>query len=448
MDHNYLDKNGLTHLWSKIVAQLNLKAAVNHTHSYNDLSNKPTIPPDVSNQVETNTNDIYQQGVDIYEIQQDVADLYTNKADASELSKYYNKTESDAKFYSVDGGNIGGNVDIDGILELNVEDEDYDCSVKFTPRLDTNRGFIMNMRGHADETAYYTVLEGIGTPVSSHDAATKQYVDDLCSVTFITGFYEQGELIVASDAYQKCFEGVTGNHSTYLKITEAGQVSVMRLQSWINFNAHSTHEDSFQFVGLTDEDTTKTAVITYTGASFSTCDFEHVGRKVNSWQTTPDDVHYPTEKLVKDNFDALRAYIDDKLGEHIVWTGSLKATENKARNPNWHITGLDLSPYRYILCYIQPCKGTNNDQEGSGHVVRVDLQNGMLSPRSNMYIGGLMTPYPQDNGVKYGSSVVVSQDKTSINFHYNFANTTGTTCLDRDAVMWKVTGVKGIELNS
>lgn len=130
-----------------------------------------------------------------------------------------------------------------------------------------------------------------------------------------------------------------------------------------------------------------------------------------------------------------------------MWTGSVSASENKARNPSWHITGLDMSPYRYILCYIRGCKGTNNDQEGSGHVVRVDLQESMLSPRSNMYIGGLMTPYPQDNGVKYGSSVVVSADKTSVNFHYNFANTTGTTCLDRDAKLVKITGVKGIELN-
>ncbi len=40
----YLDKAGVTYLWSKIVAALNSKANSTHTHSYNELSNKPTIP--------------------------------------------------------------------------------------------------------------------------------------------------------------------------------------------------------------------------------------------------------------------------------------------------------------------------------------------------------------------------------------------------------------------
>ena len=33
-------------------------------------------------------------------------------------------------------------------------------------------------------------------------------------------------------------------------------------------------------------------------------DFENSGNKVTSWQSTPDDVHYPSEKLVKDSLDA------------------------------------------------------------------------------------------------------------------------------------------------
>ena len=39
-----LDKAGLAYLWSKLKAKLNGKSDVGHTHSYNDLSNKPTIP--------------------------------------------------------------------------------------------------------------------------------------------------------------------------------------------------------------------------------------------------------------------------------------------------------------------------------------------------------------------------------------------------------------------
>ena len=44
----YLDKTGLTYFWSKVKAKLNEKVDKSdynsHSHSYNDLSNKPTIP--------------------------------------------------------------------------------------------------------------------------------------------------------------------------------------------------------------------------------------------------------------------------------------------------------------------------------------------------------------------------------------------------------------------
>ena len=44
----FLDKNGLTYAWSKIKAYINTamagKADATHGHSYNDLSDKPTIP--------------------------------------------------------------------------------------------------------------------------------------------------------------------------------------------------------------------------------------------------------------------------------------------------------------------------------------------------------------------------------------------------------------------
>lgn len=39
-----LNETGLSYLWSKIKALLNNKSDVGHSHSYNELSNKPTIP--------------------------------------------------------------------------------------------------------------------------------------------------------------------------------------------------------------------------------------------------------------------------------------------------------------------------------------------------------------------------------------------------------------------
>jgi hypothetical protein len=39
-----LNETGLSYLWSKIKALLNNKSDVGHSHSYTELSNKPTIP--------------------------------------------------------------------------------------------------------------------------------------------------------------------------------------------------------------------------------------------------------------------------------------------------------------------------------------------------------------------------------------------------------------------
>lgn len=38
-----LDKPGLSYLWSKLKVKLSGKSDVGHTHSYSELSNKPTI---------------------------------------------------------------------------------------------------------------------------------------------------------------------------------------------------------------------------------------------------------------------------------------------------------------------------------------------------------------------------------------------------------------------
>ena len=43
-----LNETGLSYLWSKIKALLNNKSDVGHSHSYTELSNKPTVPTALS----------------------------------------------------------------------------------------------------------------------------------------------------------------------------------------------------------------------------------------------------------------------------------------------------------------------------------------------------------------------------------------------------------------
>ena len=44
MGSKITDKEALAYFWLRIKEKLSGKADVGHTHSYNDLSNKPTIP--------------------------------------------------------------------------------------------------------------------------------------------------------------------------------------------------------------------------------------------------------------------------------------------------------------------------------------------------------------------------------------------------------------------
>ena len=84
--------------------------------------------------------------------------------------------------YDKTGGEISGNVKIDGTLTLDIEDEDYDSGITFSKSLDNNLGTILTLTGYADNTNYRPVVRNIHNPVNNYDAATKKYVDDNLSV--------------------------------------------------------------------------------------------------------------------------------------------------------------------------------------------------------------------------------------------------------------------------
>ena len=53
-----LNETGLSYLWSKIKALLNNKSDVGHSHSYTELSNKPTVPTALSQLSQDSTHRI------------------------------------------------------------------------------------------------------------------------------------------------------------------------------------------------------------------------------------------------------------------------------------------------------------------------------------------------------------------------------------------------------
>jgi len=141
---------------------------------------------------------------------------------------------------------------------------------------------------------------------------------------------------------------------------------------------------------------------------------------------------------------AVKNYIDDTYGAHLLWTGSETAKDVKARNSsgNWNIENLDMTPYKYVICYVRACNGSNADQEGSSFAIRIDLSSDMVAPRCGYYVGGALSFYANDNGAKYGAVLTVDNTKTKVCFNYCDANTTGTTALGRDGTLVRIEGFK------
>lgn len=65
---------------------------------------------------------------------------------------------------------------------------------------------------------------------------------------------------------------------------------------------------------------------------------ENTGNKVTSWQATPDDTHYPSEKLVKDSIDAV-------IAGQTYATFLIDLSQQIYSSGGWQISGIDLTSY-------------------------------------------------------------------------------------------------------
>lgn len=98
-----------------------------------------------------------------------------NLKDAAAREELLNK-------YDKIGGEISGNVTIDGTLTLDIDNPDYNSGITFSKSLNDNLGTILTLTGYADNTNYQPIIRNIHDPVNNQDVATKKYVDDNLSV--------------------------------------------------------------------------------------------------------------------------------------------------------------------------------------------------------------------------------------------------------------------------
>ena len=350
-------------------------------------------------------------------------------------------------YYEKTGGNISGNVDVDGTLKFNIEDEDYDVSITFNRRLDENRGTVLTLNGAASGTPYKTVIENVGTPVNNFDAVNKKYVDDLTSIVWITGLMDGSSIIVSSNAYENCYDAITTNKSCYLKLTTTEGAHVLRLKSWIDYNSHSTHGDSFLFVDNVNGYTTKRVVITYSGATYTETELEQTNNKVTSWSATGSDISYPSEKLVLDsityivgNFVRNPVLIYDKTAKLQV-AGTINTSTDSANGllnqgqgegtsrdiSSWNIEGMDLSSFKRLRIIFRRA----SDTLGTTGELYLPLE-GDVIPTRNIYASGTTVPaYGNRNRLNtIGCAVDANKSKFCVTQTLSLYGTAATTISD------------------
>ena len=354
------------------------------------------------------------------------------------------------------GGEITGNVIIDGNLTLDIEDEDYDAGIQFTKALDDNLGTVLTLTGYANangsNTNYRTLLRNIATPNSNYDAANKQYVDDMCSVPtlhlvdlnpdgsvnlaastlvydtiksnltnpkrsdYLDVFWENGAGSGTYTRFQAHAVGVldvnTGN------VMFLGQLKYLGLQRWMMFELDSTNT------------LTTTGLFTWQSIHQKTDDI--VGNSTSSEM-------YPSTKAVFDQFQRKPVVVwEDTSG------GGLNALQaDLSANPNWQLTGLDMTPFKRIKVYSRCGKGSTNASTTGAMVLEILLDSRAASTAwGGNYCGSVLSQKPNDSNRYASLTCAVSSDKTkfAVLRQTSLYGTAATTNADVGASVFMIEG--------
>ena len=408
---------------------------------YNDLTNKPTIPTIPAN-ISAFNNDVgyltQHQSLSGYATEQWV-----------ESQGYLTQHQDISGKYDKTGGEITGNVKIDGTLTLDIEDEDYDSGIRFTKELNTNLGTILTLTGYADNTNYKPIIRNVGTPNSSYDVANKKYVDDNLIVPnyYLTLLNADGTVDTTTSTldyntvlsnltnrsradyldlvwgtsrfYAKCVE-VTDVNTGDLKFI--GEVEYQGLQRYMVFTLNSSNV------------LTTTNIIT----------FESVSNKVQSVVSNSTSIEkYPSTKAVYDEFQRKPV---------VIWESStpseyLKAIQsNISASPAWQLTNLDMTPYKRIKIYTCAGQGTGSTASASttpAIVLEMSLdERARIGAYGNNYVASIVVQKPNDANRLATLTCAVSSDKTSfvVLRQTNLYGTAATSNNDVNSNVFKIEG--------
>ena len=370
------------------------------------------------------------------------------------LSRFWNSIKGlfDTK-YDKTGGEISGDVKIDGNLILDIEDEDYDAGIRFTKELNNNLGTILTLTGYANgesPTNYKPVIRNVAEPNSNYDVANKKYVDDHISRPsyYLVFLNADGTVDTYSSTltfntvmdnlsnpartdYLDVFWGNTRFYCKAVEVTDVntgdikfiGEVEYQGIQRYMVFTLNQNNV------------LTTTHIATYENVQNKTQDI--VG---NSTSTAL----YPSAKAVYDQF---------MRKPDVVWEvsdvsqGLLALNTGISSNVAWQLTNLDLTPYKRIKIYAKAGRKTGSLAADSSIVPAVVIEMSLddrakETVTQNAFIGSGMFQNPNDANRFGAITCAVSGDKTKfvVLRMTSLYGTAGTSNTDTYQYIFKIEG--------
>lgn len=319
--------------------------------------------------------------------------------------------------YDKAGGEITGNVKVDGTLTLDIEDEDYDAGITFNKLLDNNAGTVLTLSGYAnangDNTNYRPVIRNIANPVNNYDAANKAYVDSqivrpLSYLVFLNldGTIDTYSSQLTYSTVKAALTNMTTN--VYLDVIQGQTRFYVQATQDMDVNNgpvkfqgfYSLHGNIVEIEFELASDNTLTHSIRVV---------EHTGNKAQSVvaNSARTDL-YPSTAAVYGEFMRKPVVIWETDGT----TGLAGLGTNLSSSfSNWQLTDLDFSPFRRIKVHAKSA-GTSNANFEPAKVLEILLDSRGASP-SGFYVGSMLFQNPNDANRLGTMTCAVSADKTS-----------------------------------
>ena len=323
--------------------------------------------------------------------------------------------------YDKTGGEITGNVKVDGSFTLDIEDEDYDAGITFTKSLDNNAGTILTMTGYANtngsNTTYRPKIRNIGDPVSNYDVANKQYVDShvVRPLSYLVFLNNDGTIDTMSSqlSYATVKANLT-NMTTNVYLDVIQGTSRFYVQAMQDMDVNN---GPIKFLGWYSKDGNIVEIefelYSDDSITHSIRVVEHTGNKVQSVTANSLSASaYPSAAAVFNEFQRKPVVIWEVTDT----SQGLNALQSNisASGVAWQLTGLDFSPYKRIKIYSKGGQGSTNAGTTGGMILEMSLDPRMaITTQGGHYVGSVLVQKPNDSNRYASLTCAVSADKTS-----------------------------------